>query len=103
MEEHRLRPKYMVFRLSESNQQMLGLGMKSTDPDNVNSPFVLMPRKDPAAYGALLFYAALCEPQLGNELRAWLRSIARAEPSYGTQGKRNRTAMQLKQVLQSEG
>jgi len=94
MVEDRLRPKYMVMNLDDEGETF-GRGMNSTDPDDIDSPFVLMPRKDPAAFFALRVYANSCEPCLGNEIRSWLRKIATADPSYGTQGKRNRTAMYL--------
>ena len=95
-----LRPKYLVQRLGRDGTPLSPV-MFSTDPDNVDSPFVLMPRKDPIAYEAVRFYADLCEPQLGNELRAWLRTIAEDIPVYGTQGIRNRTALRLKVLADS--
>ena len=101
MGELRLRPKYRVIREDEEGRT-IGKIMKSTDPDDVDSPFVLMPRKDPAAYDAMRIYAQLCEPQLANEIRAWLRNIAQAEPVYGTQGIRNRTAIRLKMLHEAE-
>jgi len=93
----KLRPKYRVFRITDS-----GLNAKpemlSTDPENVDSPFVLMPRKDPAAYFALLSYAQVCETNLANEIHVWLEKIVRAPAIYGTQGNRNRVKMKLKQM-----
>lgn len=96
-EEKRLAPKYVVTKLVPIGQE-LPPTMKATDPDDINSPFVLMPRKDPAAFVALLAYASACEPSLGNEIRIWLTEIAKSTPVYGDQGFRNRVAMQLRQV-----
>lgn len=101
MDYLRLRPKYVVTRIADAGEE-LGPTMKSTDPDSVDSPFVLLPRKDPAAFEALRGYASLCEPRLGNEIRAWLRKIAAAEPVYGTQGARNRTAFRLKMLAEAD-
>lgn len=101
MEGHRLRPKYMVTRMDDSGI-MSGPSMPSTDPEDINSPFVLMPRKDPAAFEAMRAYMSLCEPQLANEIRAWLRKIAAAEPVYGTQGKRNRAFIRSRMLQEVE-
>lgn len=100
MEEHRLRPKYMVARIDVEGRAF-GPGMKSTDPDNVDSPFVLMPRKDPAAFVALVAYTEFCEPQLANEIRAWLRKVTDADPVFGTQGKRNFAATRARSLLET--
>ena len=43
------------------------------DPD---APFVLKPWKDPAALRALETYRAHCYPELGEELAAWIDTIA---------------------------
>lgn len=101
MEGHRLRPKYGVMR-TDANGVARGPLMKSTDPDDIDSPFVLMPRKDPAAFAAMGTYMELCEPQLANEIRVWLRKIAAAEPAFGTQGKRNFSAIRTKRLLEVE-
>lgn len=93
----RLRPKYMVAKIGVDGK-IFGPGMKATDPDDIDAPFVLMPRKDPAALAALCTYIDLCEPQLANELRPWLRSIARAKPVYGTQGERNLIAVRVRML-----
>lgn len=105
-----LRPKYVVIRINEEATQegdgrvfFKGPHIQSTNPSDVNSPFVLMPRKDPAAFAALMVYAQLCEPQLSNEIRAWLRKIARAEPKFGTQGARNFTSVRLKDIIGNLG
>lgn len=98
MEKYKLRPKYIVVKIGVDGK-MSGSKMKSTDSEDVDSPFVLMPRKDPAAYEAMRAYMVFCEPQLANEIRAWLRKIAQAEPVYGTQGSRNRTAIRMKMLL----
>jgi len=98
MEERRLRPKYMVAKIGVDGKAF-GPGMRSTDPDDVDSPFVLMPRKDPGAFVALAAYADYCEPRLCNEIHAWMRKIAEADPIFGTQGKRNLTAVRLKRLL----
>ena len=101
----KLRPKYMVYKIvsvppSTGTAEVVvsKIGMLSTDPDNVDSPFVLMPRKDPAAYYALLNYAQVCEEDLAAEIRVWLEKVVKASPEYGTQGERNRVAMKLKQM-----
>lgn len=97
MAEKKLRPKYNVQRVDEGGFDV-GLPMKSTDPDNVDSPFVLMPRKDPAAFYALLNYAKVCEPDLALEIREWAEKIVEAPPILGTQGVRNRIEMKRKQL-----
>lgn len=107
MEYPKLRPKYTVQRVSEIDSpggplEDVGLAMVSTDPDDIDSPFVLMPRKDPVAYEAMRLYMQLCEPQLASEIRAWLRKIAAAEPVYGTQGKRNRMTIRLRMLAEVE-
>lgn len=97
MADKKLRPKYLVFKIGpdgETEEQ----GMKSTDPDNVNSPFVLMPRKDPAAFYALMNYTKMCEPGLALEIREWVGKIVEAPPILGTQGTRNRMEMKRKQL-----
>lgn len=100
---NRLRPKYEVHRINEGgNSTVLPLSMLSTDPNNVDSPFVLMPRKDPAAFSAMLTYINYCEPQLANEIRAWLRRITEAKPVFGTQGQRNFTYVRSRSLLEVE-
>lgn len=93
----KLRPKYRVFRIRDA-----GLGvepeMLATEPDDVDSPFVLMPRKDPAAFRALICYALYCEPDLRAEIASWLHKIADAEPVLGTQGARNYMAIKTKEI-----
>ena len=96
MEDRKLRPKYQVYRIDEESKSITrSVAMLSTDPADIDSPFVLMPRKDPAAFFALRTYANCCEPRLGNEIRTWLRKIADAYPLYGTQGIRNHRAMRM--------
>lgn len=96
--EKKLRPKYTVKKIPEEDSLAmtkvpLPAGtMLSTDPDNVDSPFVLMPRKDPAAYAAMIAYAQCCEPHLAAEIAEWLRKIANAPAIFGTQGTRNFTS-----------
>lgn len=93
----KLRPKYMVLRIDESGKPVPGAeSMPSTDPTDIDSPFVLLPRKDPAAFVAMVAYARHCEPDLANEIKAWLRTIAGAEPIFGTQGERNFKVNRLK-------
>lgn len=89
--EKRLRPKYIVEKIQEGDKEgFLHSGqMLSTNPNDVNSPFVLMPRKDPAAYAAMIYYAQVCEPKLALEIVEWLAKIAMAPPEFGTQGIRN--------------
>ncbi len=94
----KLRPKYTVqkvkcFDSPGSPFEQASKPMLSTVPDDVNSPFVLMPRKDPAAFLAMLTYAQYCEQGLANEIRGWLNLIAEAVPVYGSQGKKNFTHM----------
>ena len=89
----KLRPKYLVTRMKIDGSPDTSAVMKSTDPGDVNSPFVLMPRKDPAAFLAMLTYAQYCEQGLANEIRGWLNLIAEAVPVYGSQGKKNFTHM----------
>ena len=92
--ENRLRPKYTVTRITPAGEE--SKSVQSTDPEDVDSPFVLMPRKDPAAFAALTMYAKLCEPRLANELRYWLRKIAVADSKLGTQGARNASANKIR-------
>jgi len=94
----RLRPKYEVRRINEDMPGNLGEIMDSTDPDNIDSPFVLMPRKDPAAFAAMLAYADSCEWELAREIRDWLEKIADAPVVDGTQGHRNRREMLLRGI-----
>ncbi len=98
MTKKKLRPRYLVQKYREEDGQLSGPRMKSTDPDDVDSPFVLMPRKDPAAYYALLNYAQACEPDLADEIREWLEKVVAAPAQYGTQGNRNRVHMKMKQM-----
>lgn len=88
METSKLRPKYDVQRVGPNGELVSGR-MRSTDPENPDSPFVLMPRKDPAAFFAMLEYTRHCEPHLADEIRNWLESMADTGPEYGTQGTRN--------------
>lgn len=90
--EKKLRPKYEVRKIMGGPldpAQTLGPPMASTDPDNVDSPFVLMPRKDPAAFAAMIVYAQCCQPSLAAEIAEWLVKVANAPPAFGTQGTRN--------------
>jgi len=97
MSDKKLRPKYLVFKIKPDGDTEEH-GMDSTDPENVDSPFVLMPRKDPAALYALMSYTETCEPDLALEIREWAETIVKATPSYGSQGERNRVHMKLKQL-----
>jgi hypothetical protein len=100
-EEKRLKPKYIVYKITNNVKVPVKLSpgvLLATDPSDVNSPFVLMPRKDPAAFMAMLAYASVCEPSLANEIRVWLSDIAKSTPDYGDQGFRNKVAMQLRQI-----
>lgn len=85
----KLRPKYTVLKIGSTK------AVASADPDDPNSPFVLMPRKDPAAFMAMIAYAQCCEPELARDIKDWLESIAREPVVYGTQGERNRVHMRL--------
>lgn len=89
----KLRPKYQVQRIVPTEEEGVyenkGTAVLSTDPTSADSPFVLMPRKDPAAFVAMIAYARHCEPDLAGEIKAWLHTIIEAEPVYGTQGERN--------------
>lgn len=98
MTEKKLRPKYVVFRIDDERYDELiqsampsvvSPPMLSTNPGDVDSPFVLMPRKDPAAFRAMVCYALYCEPDLRAEIASWLGDIASTEPAFGTQGVRN--------------
>jgi hypothetical protein len=99
-QEKLLRPKYLVSKILSPTTGGLdvALPMQSTDPNNVDSPFVLMPRKDPAAFAALVYYAQVCEPQLAQEIAEWLDKIAHAEPVFGTQGMRNFASVRIDAV-----
>ena len=96
MTEKKLRPKYYVTRFEGDTK--MGPRMESTDPDNVDSPFVLMPRKDPAAFRAMICYARFCEPDLRAEIATWLNKIASADTAYGTQGERNAKEIRIKEI-----
>lgn len=100
-----LRPKYRVQRIVELNPpqgtiQDVGLPVLSTNPDDIDSPFVLMPRKDPAAFMAMITYMNSCEPRLANEISTWLKKIAAAPAKVGTQGQRN-TSSQLMMLVEN--
>ena len=88
----KLRPKYGVQREGPQGQ-LIGTRMKSTDPNDPDSPFVLMPLKDPAAFMAMLFYCRYCEDDLAVEIREWLTKVAEAGPKHGSQGARNQIYM----------
>jgi len=92
VDKKKLRPKYTVFKLDLMGKPIIP-GYKSTDPEDPGSPFVLMPKKDPAAFQAMITYAQCCEQELGDEIRDWLFTIAEEPPELGTQGVRNRKAM----------
>ena len=100
--EKKLRPKYVVRKIpvGADIKSLPVDSMLSTDPNDVNSPFVLMPRKDPAAFAAMIYYAQCCEPKLAAEISGWLARIASAEPKFGTQGARNYTSTRLVAVEQ---
>lgn len=91
-----LRKKYLVYRVDVQEEPTY-----STDPNDTSSPFVLFPRKDPAAFSALLTYSMMCEEGLGMEIREFLGQIAAAEPVFGTQGTRNLKAMRARAVKES--
>lgn len=77
--------KYIVYKFGIRNG-----GMFSVDVEDVNSPFVLMPRKDPVAMTALECYASFCEPEMRREIMQWIQRIKKAPKILGTQGKRNK-------------
>ena len=106
----KLRPKYILYRVIEDTEgevptDAIRLGdylvhqspFPSTDPEDASSPFVLMPKKDPAAFRALICYANFCEVSLKDEIGRFLNKIAESEPELGTQGARN-----LKEILKKE-
>ncbi|MBA7704930.1 hypothetical protein ES703_113753 [subsurface metagenome] len=100
MADKKLRPKYQVQKIvGDKPMEVYGLEgpkMLSTDPDNADSPFVLMPRKDPAAFAAVVAYARHCEPGLAKEIKEWLQKITGAPVAFGTQGQRNFRHARLK-------
>ncbi len=102
MADKKLRPKYQVQKIvGDKPKEVYGLEgpkMLSTDPDDINSPFVLMPHKDPAAFLAMIMYARHCEKDLAKEIKEWLTKVAEAPPAYGTQGERNRRYLRLRSV-----
>lgn len=77
--------KYIVYKIGVQNG-----GTFSVDTEDVNSPFVLMPRKDPAAMTALACYATFSEPELREEIMQWIKRIKKAPKILGTQGRRNK-------------
>jgi len=97
----RLYPKYRVIKTSEDLNPVNSV-MLATDPNDINSPFVLMPRKDPAAMAAMLTYMSYCEPALANEIRPWLRKIIEAEPIFGSQGTRNYKYVRSRSITEAE-
>lgn len=76
--------KYVVSKKGKLGEK------KSVDVTDVDSPFVLMPRKDPSAILALERYVETCEPELGEQIRRWLKLVKSAPEVLGTQGKRNK-------------
>lgn len=97
----RLRPKYLVSKVKIDGSVDHSTTMKATDPGNPNSPFVLMPLKDPAAFLALVTYANYCEPDLAAEVRVWLNKITEADSRLGSQGARNYTHMRKDIIMES--
>jgi hypothetical protein len=98
--KNKLRPKYSVRKIIDDDPAhpggvRYGEVMLSTDPEDVDSPFVLMPRKDPAAFAAMVHYARVCEPKLAAEIANWLAKIAQAEPIFGSQGIKNFEAVRV--------
>lgn len=81
----KLYEKYLVYQKGVQNS-----GKSSVDVLDVDSPFVLMPRKDPAAMVALECYSDFCEPELAREIKRWIQRIKQAPKILGTQGKRNK-------------
>ena len=81
----KLYKKYIVYKFGIRNG-----GIFSVDVEDVNSAFVLMPRKDPVAMTALECYATFCEPELRREIMQWIQRIKKAPKILGTQGKRNK-------------
>ena len=92
-----LRPKYKVYRLDEEGAE-LGPSMLATDPENIDAPFVIFPRKDPAAFHALLAYADVCEKGLRMEIIQFAGKVAESDISFGTQGARNWQTMLMERV-----
>lgn len=91
--------KYGVFKLHEpSNEVSSPSILKSANTEDVDAPFVLFPRKDPAAFMAMVRYAQICDPQLSNDINMWLAKIALSKPEYGTQGARNLTQIRMLQI-----
>lgn len=105
-----LRPKYVVRKATPKDiEEYKRIGPHhhvieitsaslSTDPEDINSPFVLMPRKDPSAFAALITYCQVCEPQLAQEIAEWMIKIANAEPQFGSQGTRNYASVRMQAV-----
>ena len=88
----KLYAKYSIHRLRptpENKVPQSTLLPNSVDIDNINSPFVLMPRKDPVAMIALECYADACESRLAKEIKKWIQQIKQAPKVLGTQGRRN--------------
>jgi len=99
----RLYPKYQVVKINEDPKAAKANPvMLATDPNDIDSPFVLMPRKDPAAMAAMLTYMSYCEPALANEIRPWLRKIIEAEPIFGSQGARNYKYVRSRSITEAE-
>jgi len=101
IKDKKLRPKYMVYKI-DGDGKAVSRNMKSTDPDDVNSPFVLLPRKDPAAFIALASYASACESGLAVEIREFLEKISLSNPMLGTQGARNFSAIMKRMIRSGE-
>ena len=99
-----LRPKYIVKKIADAdaiNIDQMPLPadvMLATNPNDVDSPFVLLPRKDPSAFAALVTYSQVCEPQLAQEIAEWLEKVADAEPRFGSQGARNYASVRMQAV-----
>ncbi len=92
-----LRPKYHVQKIGESGVPT-GKVMLATDPGDVDAPFVIFPRKDPAAFHALLTYADVCEKGLRMEILEFAGKIAESDPAFGTQGARNWQTILMERV-----
>ncbi len=96
-----LRPKYHVQKVNEEGVTF-GNVMLATDPSDVDAPFVIFPRKDPAAFHALLAYAAVCEKGLRAEILLFAEEVAKSAPEFGTQGTRNWQSLLMDKVKSVE-
>ena len=89
-----LRKRYIVMTMAAE------VPFDAEDPD---AAFVLKPWKDPAALRALMTYRDNCYPELGQDLDAWIRTIASGAAVRGDVGRRNEPHVKPETSMASNG